>query len=108
MASLGLETTSEAAQSHHNGRKFDKKRKRDSVVIVEEPEQEIEGDEMTVDDSASGAADTNVLVEKRTADPGLAATFGESQRDNSDARIRFAEKKRLNWRGQTCPSSFRS
>ena len=63
---------------------------------------------MTVYDSVSGAVDADFLVEKRTADHGLAATFGESQRDSSDARIRFAEKKRLNWRGQTCPSSFSS
>jgi hypothetical protein len=63
--------------------------------VIEEPEQQIEEFEMNTDSTH--------LVAKRTADPVSATSCGESHRDSPDAPVRFAEKKRLNWRGQTCP-----
>jgi len=65
--------------------------------VIEEPEQQINEVEMNTDE---------VLVGKRTADPVSATSSGESHRDSPDAQVRFPEKKRLNWRGQTCPFLF--
>ena len=99
LASLGLETTSEAAKSQTRSRKTHPKGGED-VIVIEEPQQ-IEEVEMNTDE-----VNADVLVGKRTADPVSASSSGESHRDSPDARVRFAEKKRLNWRGQTCPFLF--
>lgn len=73
--------------------------------MVEEPEQQISDDKMPAD-SSSSKVDADILVRERTADSAFTATSGESHRDSPDARIRFAEKRRLDWRGQTCPFLF--
>jgi hypothetical protein len=72
--------------------------------VIEEPEQ-IEEVKMNTD-SPFCKVDKDVLVGKRTADLISATSSGESHRDSPDARVHFAEKKRLNWRGQTCPFWF--
>ena len=97
LASLGLETTSEAAKVWSGHRKSGNKGD-NGAIVIEEPEQQNEEFGMN----------TDILVEKRTADP-ISATFsGESHRDSPDAWVRFAEKKRLHWRGLRCPFLFGS
>ena len=85
-------------------------------IVIGEPEQQVDDIEMAGPEHAQRAttaeaedgpaaktvADVDSLVEKRTGDSGAA------QIDTPDAKVRFSEKRRLNWKGKTCTSWFSS
>jgi len=82
-------------------------------IVIGEPEQQVDDIEMAAPEPAPEAtavaevedgpaaktvANVDSLVEKRTGDSGAA------QIDTPDAKVRFSEKRRLNWKGKTCTS----